>query len=838
MATVWLMLRADLRQRWRGLAVLALLLGLIGGTVLTAAAGARRTATAYPRLLTWARAAQVEVIPQSDHPVPAYYAALARLPQVAVLSTATFYQISLPGRPGAFQPVTAYASPDGTLGVAGDRVKLLAGAMFAPSAPGQAVIDPQLARREHLRPGSLLHLTGIPDDRGTGSPDFARAIPLTFRVAAVGVFDTGIVPAGSGNSADPAVLFSPPFTATRAAQVIYNYGTFAGVRLRPGASLPAFLAAARTLLAQRYPATRGQLNVISRADQVTAAERAIRPQAVALAVFAMLAGLIGLAVTGQLLGRQLALDSAEFPVLRALGQTRGRLAALALARLAPVTLAGAAAAVAVAIAASPLMPIGPARLAEPTPGIEVNLAVLGAGLVLVAVLPLAVLAPSAWRAAGRPGSPLGVAEPAGAARPSRLGAALGLTGSVPGSLGVRMAFEPGRGRTAVPVRSALAGIVIAVAAVTAAVVFGISLIALTGAPRQYGQNWDQKFDLEFGALPLALGARLLAADPAVTQYAAGNYGLVTVDGKPVAAIGLDPVRGGDYLTLLAGRAPIGPGEIALGAQTLRALHARLGQTVPVTVSPVNSSDNQASAARPSVLRTMRIVGVVVLPTFGRGTFAPTDLGTGAVVAASVLSEPFAPGRRAICTRAETCYNFFLLRYRPGTPLAAATSRLYALAARLGCPATSCAVTSDQRPGDIRDYAAIRDTPLVLGGVLALLAVGTLMYVLVTSVHRRRRDLAVLKTLGLVRSQVLRVVAWQATTLAAAALFIGLPLGVLAGRWAWALFAGSAGVSPLAEVPVLLVLAAIPATLILANVIAAGPAWNAARVRPAAILRTE
>ena len=148
------------------------------------------------------------------------------------------------------------------------------------------------------------------------------------------------------------------------------------------------------------------------------------------------------------------------------------------------------------------------------------------------------------------------------------------------------------------------------------------------------------------------------------------------------------------------------------------------------------------------------------------------------------------------------------------------------------------MTSDQRPGDIKDYAAIRDTPLVLGTVLALLAVGTLAHVLLTSVRRRRRDLAVLKTLGLVRSQVLRVVSWEASALAAAALLIGLPLGVLAGRWAWALFAASAGVSGAADVPLPLVLLAIPVTLVLANLIAAGPGWDAARLRPASVLRSE
>ena len=93
----------------------------------------------------------------------------------------------------------------------------------------------------------------------------------------------------------------------------------------------------------------------------------------------------------------------------------------------------------------------------------------------------------------------------------------------------------------------------------------------------------------------------------------------------------------------------------------------------------------------------------------------------------------------------------------------------------------------------------------------MLAVGTLAHVLLTGVRRRRRDLAVLKTLGCTRSQVLRMVAWEASALAAAALLVGIPLGVIAGRWAWALFAGAAGVASQATVTVPLVLLAIPAT---------------------------
>ena len=608
MATIWLRLRADIRLRWRALVGLALLLGIIGGVVLTAAAGARRTDTAYPRLLQWANAAQIEILPFSSGLTPGYFAAVARLPQVAAMSTAARYNMVLRAHQGTPDTqVLALSSPDRTLGASADRVKILQGRLFDPRAAGQAMIDRQLASLEHLRPGGTLHLLGVPDTPKTDNPDIALAVSLAFRVTAIVVFDTQVIPTTETNS-EPMALLSPSFTDTRAAQSFF-YGSQAGVRLRPDASTAAFLHAA-SALAKRYPATGGSVAVVNLSDEVAAAERAIRPEAVALAVFAVLAGLIGLAVVGQLLARQLVLDSAEFPILRALGTTRTSLAVLGLARLAAVTLAGAVIAVAVAVAASPLMPIGPARLAESAPGIEVNLAVLGAGLAGIALLPLAVLGPAAWRAAGRARGPLGVAEPAAPARPSRLGSALGRAGSVAGSIGVRMAFEPGRGRTAVPVRSALAGTVVAVAAVVAAAVFGASLITLVGTPHQYGQNWNQELNLQFVGASAAFGAKVLAAEPAMTAYAAGDYGQLTIGGKIVPAIGIDLIHGDGYLTLLAGQAPSAADQIVLGAQTLRALHRRLGQTVEVTLSLVGG------APGPVTPRTMRIVGVAVFPSSG------------------------------------------------------------------------------------------------------------------------------------------------------------------------------------------------------------------------------
>src|SRR5205823_8599150 len=116
----------------------------------------------------------------------------------------------------------------------------------------------------------------------------------------------------------------------------------------------------------------------------------------------------------------------------------------------------------------------------------------------------------------------------------------------------------------------------------------------------------------------------------------------------------------------------------------------------------------------------------------------------------------------------------------------------------------CGVDARQRPVDILNYARIQGTPLALAGLLALLALATVAHLLVTSTRRRRRDLAVLKTLGFVRRQVSAAVAWQATTLVLLALIVGLPVCVAAGRWVWQLFAGQLGVPTDPRVPLLTV----------------------------------
>ena len=120
------------------------------------------------------------------------------------------------------------------------------------------------------------------------------------------------------------------------------------------------------------------------------------------------------------------------------------------------------------------------------------------GAATIVVLLLARIAWPAWRLGSTRSVRHPGAEAAAAGRRAWLAgrlATLGLPLTV--AAGVRLALEPGQGRTAVPVRSALIGTTLSVLAVTAAFTFGANLLHLVHTPRLYGQAWDTEIDLQF-----------------------------------------------------------------------------------------------------------------------------------------------------------------------------------------------------------------------------------------------------------------------------------------------------------------------------------------------------
>jgi ABC-type lipoprotein release transport system permease subunit len=143
-----------------------------------------------------------------------------------------------------------------------------------------------------------------------------------------------------------------------------------------------------------------------------------------------------------------------------------------------------------------------------------------------------------------------------------------------------------------------------------------------------------------------------------------------------------------------------------------------------------------------------------------------------------------------------------------------------------------------RPAEIVNYRTMGTTPAILGGGLALGAVVALALTLVASVRRRRRELALLKTLGFVRRQLASAVAWQSSIAVAIGVVIGVPIGIVLGRVLWNLFAHEIDAVPVPSVPGLVIVLIVVGALALANVVAAIPGRMAAGTSTALVLREE
>ena len=93
-------------------------------------------------------------------------------------------------------------------------------------------------------------------------------------------------------------------------------------------------------------------------------------------------------------------------------------------------------------------------------------------------------------------------------------------------------------------------------------------------------------------------------------------------------------------------------------------------------------------------------------------------------------------------------------------------------------------------------------------------------------------------LGMTRGQVRGVIAWQTTLTLLIAVAVGGALGIVGGQLAWRAFAGSLGVVPVVQVPMLLLVLGLAALVLAGNLLASLPAAVAARTRPGVSLRTE
>jgi FtsX-like permease family len=798
-SAVWMRLRSEIRTRWRSWLGLALLIGLAGGAAVAAAAGARRTETAYPRFVQAQNGYDLITggFPGKIDPgrALAQLEAMPAVAQWARVDVAASEAILPSGRMVPAPELMAVTDLMGRAGFRLNRFKVISGRLAHRRAPDEAVTDFLTAGREDLRVGSIIKFV-------VGSPDAEPAGLASVRIVGI-VASPGQFPAVGASPAFGGVYVTPAFVRVN------------GIRPSPGDALLMIRlrrggAGRGAFLRQKAAAGLGGVDVpLVQQTQTAGIQRSIRLESQALWALCVLVALAAVAILGQALARQTYLDSAGLATLWALGLPRAGLFSLGILRAGVVGAAAACVVVPVAVLLSPLTPIGLARIAEPDPGFAADAWPLGLGVVSVLFLTIGASAVPAWTAGRAARTPAG-SPGAGRERPLALAGVLSRAWRSPAAAaGLRMALRPGQGRTAVPVRSAIFGAILGVAALIASLVFAASLGHLLNTPRLSGFTWDAFVSVDSQH---AKAAAALRADRRIAGYTRGGF--IGVRIGPVGLMALVLGSSGPARPVITtGIPPAAADEVALGAATMRAARTAIGRTVDLVLDQ--------AGGHPKPVR-MRVVGTVIVPP---NPFLATNLGQGAAIAL--------PGYLRIDPAGRPGASPFLVRFAPGVSRDAGLASVASDLKGLPNPFVAAA----ERPANVASLARIAGVPILLSGLLALIAAGTLAHTLASSTRSRRHDLAILKTLGFTRRQIRHAITWQATTITAIALLIGLPAGIAGGRWAWRVFATQLGVLPDPVVPLATILITIPAALALASLLAAAPGQAAARTPPATVLRS-
>ena len=808
MRAVIMVLRGRFRQHWKSWLALSLLVAVAGGFVMTAAAAGHRTAAAFGE---FAARHGYDVIVYSGQPLPQ----MARLPHV---SSVTPVVVTISGAAGCASCRKPIDTPNFLVNEVPPQqqlprmVTLLAGRMPDQSDPSEVLASFTLAKDNGVRIGSVIRVQlGSPAQLRGGPADRSPVLHPALRVVGIVAAESEFP---SGTSPHYDLYATTAFAAAvnhRAALMSTYYVRF----VHGAADLAGFHSRLRSLNVY------GTYDLDAAADAV---EASIRPQVIGWYVLAGLAALAALAVIGQAMARQTVTERADQHALSALGVRPREFALLALLlallRALLTGAAGAAGAVLVTVLASPLTPVGEARLAVPSPGsMSFDPVVLPLGALAVLA---AVTAVSAWPAlryarlpSNRPQRPAGTVT-------VTAGQAAALAGlPAPALIGIRHAFERGRGGQ--PVGTALLGTVMAVAALCATAVFGASLTHLVSTPALYGAPFQAYFagDGEPGSQAVVNGPLLdsLRKDRAIEQITLGAFVEVNVNGRHVRTIAMTPLRGAALLSAVDGRLPSGNRDIMLGVATMHATGARLGGTVRVTVSDPAGVRHEAR---------FRVIGRASLNA------GATGLGNGAVMTTSAFVDAQCPpgGGQPACQRAvrRGIASVVLVRAAPGPAGSAALARHIRTYPNL--------TYRPAKPTVLVNFGESVNFPLLFAVALSVFGAATMVHLLLVSVARRRTEAGLLKVLGFVRRQVAAAVCWQATAVALVGIVVGAPVGIAAGRVLWRVFATNFGVVPVEVVEPLLLAALVTGVLAAANVVAAIPALLAARSHPAELLRTE
>jgi hypothetical protein len=578
-AAVRLLVRVAIRNQWRKLALLAIVTAVSCGFVLTAVTGARRSDTAWSRLLDHTKA-DVALVNVDVEQTDAVRASLLRRDDVAAAGAFNWMPAA---PPGVGDEVGLFAGVGPGFGTTVYEPLITRGRLPHPSRADEVTINAELAKLAHLKVGDRTHFVGPGIDQ-----------PATI----VGIHRSSLDIGSNGGA--PSAQGTPAFMVRWLAGVRELFGPglrpAIAVRFRSGVDVDAAL---RSITHQHPDAS-----VVPPAVLNSDAEKGFGAATMAYLVLAGACAIATLVLLTLLGSRLLRASGADPAILSALGTTRRDRTVAAWAPIAAALIAGLVLAQLLSVVASPLVRTGIVKLADPVAGVWTDVLVLvaAAGALAVALLAAALLA--AMNATSTRQARDIALRPATVARFARSSPAalVGLCGAVGGMSATARRVT----------RSSLIGVMLAGTFGVGALVWHASLDRLTETPRLHG--WD--FDLYAYAGPegkpadLAEARTTLLGNPDVrglTRYARFQ---LAVDGTDLDVFGLIHERGAVHPTMRRGRAPNTVDEVTLGPTTMRRLNVDVGDTFSVL-----ASDGRKVR--------LTVVGEATFPLIGNAAFGDT-----------------------------------------------------------------------------------------------------------------------------------------------------------------------------------------------------------------------
>lgn len=885
---LWLLLRVRWRRALAPSLAVALLIGGIGGFVLASAAAARRVENAYSALLAEIDAPDLAVIPVEDcgdidgtgctrtTEQSSADEVLAEVRASPVVEKARLVESVIPfvtdanGNPILGTIDDQYGCVDGNRSV--QMVAALPGSAtdqvvpfrlegkLPTSGSGSTVMSRATAERVGLSIGDTVFLAGWCD--GDGQPvEFAT--PIELQVSGLSNGPLELEPPGIDLALEPAYVDPVAFEAMIA------------IGAQPQQNLTVWLdpSAAPELVRESLASFQIILDFRERKIVI---DDALSTDANVLWLLAAVGALGGLLVLAPLIARNLRDTGPNTETLSALGIRRPQMAQQAIAHAGALGLIGSLSAALVTVPISALMPTGFAASIQPHRELWFDgvLTIIGVALLITVVVVIGAI-PS-WRMGktDRSRTPR-LADSARVVprwhllRPAARTGVLAAVGT------------PAGPRRASPWPSLLSMVVAAVVGV-ASLTYLAGLRHLERTPSLLGWNWDAMVSFDFEQGDSTRTSEILAEIEeldSVEQVTAGTFyppWFLYVPDSPsqVASSGTTDIfvwpwsfdTGPDAIrpTVLSGRAPEGPDEMAVDELFAEQADVGIGDIVPlarptlITRLAEELTDRAQdfgldlvleSPEQPPIVVEFEITGIALLAsepglsnvslTFdGYSDIAEPDAAEIAAARAWLpadLPPELLLEAEALLANLELDGRVVYLRFFGSVQAGAAE-----VMAIEGAPEVVAPTPEDVLTLMIGLNIESNDrVPIALSIMVAVAFIALAGYLLYFSVRSRRFEMAVMRALGFSTSGVRWSVAAQATATVLVVLVIAIPIGFAVGRWAWLQYArDDLGVLPVSVVPWSTLAIVAGAAIVMANIAALVPGWLAARRSPGHDLRSE